>query len=195
MEYIVISLEDIYFVSEDYENIFMDSYVYDFIPYWLQVENFLKRVEEEINTKSILWENEALSIINELLILILRVTKLNNIHTEENMPTKHSNKIVWLAKQYMEQYYAENITLDMLAEKFFFNKFYLERCFKQVLDCTPLQYLKQVRMERAKNLLISTDFSISEIAIQVGYSSASHFACIFQKYTGQTPSDYIKNKR
>ena len=108
------------------------------------------------------------------------------------MPTTHSNRIVWLVRQYMEQYYAEPITLNMLAEKFYINKFYLERCFKQIVGCTPLAYLKNVRIDRAKTLLLSTDFTISEISLQVGFASASHFAKTFQKVTGMTPSAFLR---
>lgn len=193
LEYIVISLDEIYFTPEDAEEIFSDrSYIYNISAHWNEIENFLERIQQEINTEALLWENAVLSIINELLILILRFTNLNNLHTEGTMPTTHSNRIVWLVRQYMEQYYAEPITLNMLAEKFYINKFYLERCFKQIVGCTPLAYLKNVRIDRAKTLLLSTDFTISEISLQVGFASASHFAKTFQKVTGMTPSAFLR---
>ena len=114
LEYIVISLDEIYFTPEDAEEIFSDrSYIYNISAHWNEIENFLERIQQEINTEALLWENAVLSIINELLILILRFTNLNNLHTEGTMPTTHSNRIVWLVRQYMEQYYAEPITLNI----------------------------------------------------------------------------------
>ncbi len=193
LEYIVISLDGIYFTAKNSETIFSDSYIYNFLQHWNEVKNFLERIQQEISGEALLWENSVLSIINELLILILRFTKLNNIQTEGTMPTNHSNRIVWLTKQYMEQNYAETMTLDMLAGKFYINKYYLERCFKQIVGCTPLAYLKKVRIDRAKTLLQSTDFTISEISLQVGFASASHFAKTFQKLTGMTPSDFLRS--
>ena len=64
------------------------------------------------------------------------------------------------------------------------------RCFKRYMGVTPMQYLISIRMNRAKELLRNTDYSIQEISSLVGYENPLYFSRLFQRQTGRPPSVY-----
>ncbi|MZQ84013.1 helix-turn-helix domain-containing protein [Paenibacillus sp. 5J-6] len=95
-----------------------------------------------------------------------------------------------LIADHIKESYAEPITLSVLAEQFYASVYHLQRTFKRVKGITPLTYLQQQRIEAAKRLLIETNSPVNVIGAQVGIANAAHFATVFQKKTGVTPSEF-----
>ena len=94
------------------------------------------------------------------------------------------------AKAYMEAHSAERFSLETMAGALFVNGSHLLRTFKCCTGMTLLAYHHMLRCNKAKELLVHTSMSISEIGETVGFVSASHFSHIFRKTTGCTPSEY-----
>ncbi|MCP1183057.1 helix-turn-helix domain-containing protein [Paenibacillus sp. 1781tsa1] len=92
-------------------------------------------------------------------------------------------------KEHAQQHYAEALSLDALADLHGIHSYTLSRAFKQTFGQNFVDYLTEVRLHRAKELLESTDVKISEIAEQVGYQP-SYFNRLFKKNEGTTPSRY-----
>ena len=90
--------------------------------------------------------------------------------------------------------YAEKHTLDSLAKNFFISKTTLIYNFKRYINCSPIDYLLNVRLTRAKEYLYTTKKSIGEIAELCGFSSSNYFGLIFKNKEGISPSDYRKFK-
>jgi len=95
-------------------------------------------------------------------------------------------------KQYIGNHYHENISLASLSNLFFINLHYLSQLFKEKTGQTYLDYLTQVRIERSKELLRTSDLKIYEICQKVGYSDTTHFSKVFEKTIGHKPSEYRK---
>ena len=92
---------------------------------------------------------------------------------------------------YLENHYADDITLNELAEhKYFVSVGHLSRTFKNKTGHTFSKYLTELRLKKAKEFLINTDFDITDIATFTGYNDASYFTQIFRKSCGMTPSEY-----
>ena len=92
---------------------------------------------------------------------------------------------------YLENHYADDITLNELAEhKYFVSVGHLSRTFKNKTGQTFSKYLTELRLKKAKEFLINTDFDITDIATFTGYNDASYFTQIFRKSCGMTPSEY-----
>lgn len=91
--------------------------------------------------------------------------------------------------------FSEDITLDELAAEAQLSPFHFARMFKQSVGMPPRAYLTQLRMERACELLELTDLPITEIALDVGYSSSQVLARVFIKYQHVSPSDYRRAVR
>lgn len=96
--------------------------------------------------------------------------------------------------EYIDAHYSEEISLSELSSLLNVNESYLCRMFKRIVNTSIIQYLNFVRVCKAEKMLLSTDKSISEIALESGFSSASYFNRIFKKHKFTTPSDYKKIK-
>lgn len=95
---------------------------------------------------------------------------------------------------YLEEHYAEKISLDHIAENMYLSPFYISKIFKSEMGESPIHYLIRVRMEKAKAILESgVPLSIGEIAERVGYEDAYHFSKLFKKAYGVSPSKMRKN--
>lgn len=99
-------------------------------------------------------------------------------------------KLSTAAQEYMVAHSTEKFSLREMASALFVNDSYLLRTFRRQTGMTPLAYHHHIRCARAKELLARTDRSISEIGEVVGFVSSSHFAHIFRKTEGCTPSEY-----
>lgn len=88
---------------------------------------------------------------------------------------------------YIAQHLEDNLTLESICQHFFISKRHLCRCFRDMLNCTFCEYLRQQRMERARTLLSMTNSSIETIAGQCGFSSPAYFASVFKTSYGITP--------
>lgn len=93
-------------------------------------------------------------------------------------------------KEYLDQHYAESISLDNLAELFFLNKFYLTRIFKEQFGISVYQYLLRVRVTHAKQLLRFSDLSIEAIGQECGMEDANYFSRMFKKVEGLSPGEF-----
>ena len=98
-----------------------------------------------------------------------------------------SNGTVIEAVALMEAHLDAPLSPAALAKKLGSSQRQLERLFQKYLGCTPSQYNQGLRMERARSLLRQTDRSITEIAITCGFSSASYFSTVYQRYFGCLP--------
>ncbi|BFT69302.1 helix-turn-helix domain-containing protein [Paenibacillus sp. P36] len=94
------------------------------------------------------------------------------------------------AIRYMQERYAEQITLQGLAELLDCNGRQLQRLFKAKVSMGPMEYLMQVRLGKAKSLLQHTDVPITEIAEDVGYTDSYYFSRIFKKHVGVSPGRF-----
>ncbi|SFK99329.1 AraC-type DNA-binding protein [Paenibacillus sp. 1_12] len=90
---------------------------------------------------------------------------------------------------YMQEQYMTELSLDQCAEQFGTNSYYLSRTFKRVVGKNFIDYLTELRLEKAKELLSDTEWKINEVAERVGYQH-SYFNRIFKKQEGVTPTHY-----
>ena len=88
---------------------------------------------------------------------------------------------------------ADEINLSVLAEEFHLNPQYISQLFKNEIGVNFLSYLTNIRMEKAKKLLLSTSLSVAEVAEQSGYGDYRVFTKVFKKSEGITPSQYRRD--
>ncbi|MCR1898462.1 response regulator [Irregularibacter muris] len=96
------------------------------------------------------------------------------------------------AKKYIEENYMKNITLEDLGTHIGFNPSYFSSLFKKETGTSFIEYLSQIRMEKAKELLRESDLRIQDICLMVGYNDVKYFSKSFMKYTGLKPNEYRK---
>lgn len=96
-------------------------------------------------------------------------------------------------KIYIQEHYMECEKVKEIAEHFHVEVGYLGRAFKKAYDINMKDYIVELKIEKAKYLLTSTNRKIYEISEMVGYGDYFYFARVFRNMTGETPSDYRKN--
>lgn len=100
-------------------------------------------------------------------------------------------KVIGEAKDYIQEAYADPmLNVDLLAEKFNYSPNYFSKLFKNLTNYFISDYIKQVRLAKAQELITGTEMSISDIANQVGFPNSNYFYVLFKKETGLTPSRY-----
>ena len=85
-----------------------------------------------------------------------------------------------------------NVTVDFLAKHYFVSRRHLYTMFKEYKNMSPNEYIMTVRMRAAEKYLVSTNYSVAEIAELIGYSNYSHFTRAYTKHFGISPSDKRK---
>jgi AraC-like DNA-binding protein len=112
---------------------------------------------------------------------------------EENIqhtPQKASDKYINSAITYMEYSYMNGITASDVSGYLGIERTYFYRIFKESLGISPTEYLLNLRIEKAKEILKSDHESLSDIALALGYSNLFDFSRDFKKHTGVAPSKY-----
>lgn len=160
-----------------------------FNKYVRRVSNGAFHSKEEMEimfTKVSLYNYKNIQDIESYLLLFL-----SNIYQEKDDTHSTVNPIINSITEYVENNYQYNISLQDLAEKkFYVNYSYLSRAFKREVGKSFSKYLTGVRIEKSKELLLSSTMKINDIATCVGYNSVSHYIQSFKKVVGITPNDY-----
>ena len=92
--------------------------------------------------------------------------------------------------EYIESHYMEDITLKWAADYVFISETYLSHIFKKEIGKSFVQYLTEIRMKKAADMLIHTNLSVHEISLKVGYYNINYFGRLFKKYTGTSPKQF-----
>lgn len=121
----------------------------------------------------------------------------NLLHTYAEMAgdefdneAKASNRVIYQVKQYINLHYQEDLKLSHLAEQVYLSTNYLSNIFTKHTGCSLNKYIKEVRLEKAQELLLSTNMKIADIGRSVGYDNTSYFIKKFQERYGMTPEKY-----
>ncbi|MDQ0227386.1 response regulator [Metabacillus niabensis] len=105
---------------------------------------------------------------------------------------KKSNKLIRGVKEYVQNYYDQEITLAEIADSLYVNKNYLSQLFKKVTGETFVTYLNRFRIEKAKEKLRQQHYMVYEVSEMVGYQNPTYFSQVFKSITGVSPSEFYK---
>jgi AraC-like DNA-binding protein len=94
------------------------------------------------------------------------------------------------ARELIDAQYAQPLDLDELARSANFSRFHFLRAFRRAFHATPHEYLTRKRIERAKELLAESEFTVTEICFKVGFESLGSFSTLFHRVVGWSPSIY-----
>lgn len=129
------------------------------------------------------------TLLNLLLYTLARQKRIGqSVKPEE---TTRMSQVI----QYIHNHYNEDITLELLSQKFYISPYYLCREFKGYTNSTIIQYLNVTRIMNAQRKFMETDLNITEISRQTGFSNLTHFNRVFKQVTGMTPSGYRKSHK
>jgi transcriptional regulator, AraC family len=107
--------------------------------------------------------------------------------------TEKSN-IVQTIIAYMKENYAEEISLSKMSKSTYLSPVYISKIFKEETGFSPINYLINIRLEKAKEMLEKGRITIKDVAKNVGYEDAYYFSKLFKKYYGYPPSRIIQQQ-
>lgn len=110
----------------------------------------------------------------------------------ETAGEKEEEKVIFRLISYMKEHLSKDITLPVLAEEFHLNPAYISQMFKHETGIKYYSYLTDLRINKAKSLLLTTNASITEIAQSVGYGDYRVFSKAFKQAAGMSPSSWQK---
>ena len=102
----------------------------------------------------------------------------------------YTGELIDKVTRYIQEHFAEELSLGVLAEVFFFSPVYLSRLFKKKTGTNFVEYLTHVRIKKAQEYLANPDFKIYHIAEMVGYENPRYFGRLFKNAIGCTPQEY-----
>ena len=184
LEYITLGFDGVSLAHKDQSHINLIHY------HDRQIEllGFIQYILSELKQDQ---PNVSLVAQNILEIILLKLSQYNNLSFNDQPEPQISANILQI-KQYIDLNYSDNITLQTLADISHLSKYYISHSFKEEIGQSPIDYLNTQRIENAKILLESTNYSITEIARFAGFSSQSFFSQRFKEFIGQSPSHYRK---
>ena len=126
-------------------------------------------------------------------IFLLLQRKLIDRAANLNPKKKKREKLIYQIMDYINEHYAESLTLNRISAKFFISASHLSHIFKKETGLSPMQYMIQRRIGEAQSLLVETSLPIQEIEDRLGFNDSAHFSKTFKKCVGVTPNEYRKH--
>ena len=153
----------------------------------LEYERVFKRIISELQRCQDDYEEMLVLLLRHLLIIFHRES--GKEHTPKNEYLSHEMEA---AVSYFNENYNRDINIEEYAGSRGMSVSWFIRSFKHYMGMTPMQYITSIRINKAKELLKNTNYSIQEISALAGYENPLYFSRIFRKQTGMSPSRYRK---
>ena len=150
------------------------------------IENMQKAYDSQNNCTAYL----KAALVHILLLLSGNLISSDVPAIEYANPT---HKMISEITGYINNNYSENITLADISARYYISPCYFSRTFKSLCGLSFTEYLNNVRIKAAEELLAGTDMSVTDISAAVGFSGSTHFDRVFKKITGVSPTAYRRN--
>ena len=146
--------------------------------------NHMLRIENQWLFKKPGYMPRCMSVLYEILALLDELTNASYL------PSSKANRISGAIAHLEENYTDPELSIGEIAQASGISEVYFRRLFDEIYHTPPSQYLRNIRIEKAKGLLIGDYTSIEDIAHAVGFASIYHFCKTFRQLTGQTPTAF-----
>lgn len=153
------------------------------------VESLFKLLYAEVERD--LPKNEQ--ITHDILRVLISMI-LYQLPKERQLPPREKDRLLIACKDYIDSHFMEELTVEKLAERSHMSISGFAHQFKKIFGFPPIQYIIRRRIGQAQTLLITTDLSITEVSVRVGYDNISYFNNQFKRFAGMSPQSYRKYK-
>lgn len=147
-------------------------------------KGYFVEMEHIWQLKRVGWEMECLSMLYHIMAEMQRQAQAR--YFPSDMLGKIQPGVDYLHKHFDNP----NLRVEELAQKSGFHPRYFAKVFRDAYGVSPKQYLTQLRMERARELILSNRYTVSQIAQMTGYGEIYHFSKAFKQENGVTPTEY-----
>lgn len=159
-----------------------------------RISQLMLEIKEEYFSSHPYSEMMIQSRFLEILVTVGRShaeTAQQTFSAKDNKQKEYLEKFLYVSN-YINEHFAEDLTLEEVASMVGFSKYHFTRLFRQYADTSFYKYLNQKRIAHAKTLLFNPELSVIEVALQSGFSSQSAFLRMFKLINGCTPTEFRK---
>lgn len=139
--------------------------------------------------KDIAYELELKSLLFKFFSLLYKNNLIKKHQSKNNITFNTTNKIK-LVLNYINDNYSEDISINTLAELCDYSEYHFMRFFKKHIGLTCIQYINNLRLEKSSILLTSTNNTIMDISLEVGFDNLSYFNKLFKRKYNLTPKEF-----
>lgn len=154
----------------------------------IRINNIIRQIICELKEKEKFFDHLVVLLYAELNILLYR-------HIMDKHLLAGSNETLQKAVGFLQQNYAKDLNQEALAAHVGVSDRYLRRLFARHLGVSPVDYLNQIRIRHARDLLMNTDLTIKEVSFRCGFRSPQYFSRLFKQLTGTTPRTLNKDSK
>jgi AraC-like DNA-binding protein len=160
------------------------------------VQRLLLRLLQEVNEQDIYYWNSIENLVSELLILCARGRKRlqANLDAASDQPLSLHPRMTEII-HYLNDHYAQSLTLTTIANLFRLSPAYVSRTFKRATGFSFIEFLNHIRIREAQRLLRETAMPIIRIADEAGFQSITHFGRVFKQISGCSPREFRARNR
>lgn len=160
-----------------------------------KVSKYIFEFVNEYEAKEIGYEMAVKATLYQLLVLLLRNhVQLVLTSKEYDVRMKNLKRFNGIL-EYIENNYNSKITIDQLCSMAHISRFYFCRVFKSITNKSLGEYLNQLRINKAEDLLKNGDVNITEAAMSCGFDDTNYFSRLFKKYKKESPSSFLRSKK
>ena len=134
------------------------------------------------------------SVINYDLLAVKVLLLFQQVFPAPYRRTQAPHRVAELVKNYIDNHITEKITLEDISKELFISKSHIERAFKNAYNQPPLAYCMNEKVIHVASMLITTNYSLTQIAQHLGFTDVKYMSRIFKKIKGRTPMQYKKEK-
>ncbi len=163
-----------------------------------EIYNCYRQIIETLEKKDACWD--LLSNVYSAEFFVWIVKELSPSKSDEmkeffQLKMYDKESIVTMMTNYLKDNYMKKISVEEIARSTYLSTTYVTKIFKEIINDTPINYLIQIRLEKAKELLREGKISIQDISKQIGYDDPYYFSKLFKKKYGMAPSEYRKQQK
>ena len=154
------------------------------------IYRLLESMKKEVNQKKLLHDYKLELLVQEVLIEYCRISVHKMVSKYENNKTQWLDSVV----NFISENYCNEINVEILAKISGYSLHRFRHLFKERTGISPAMFILNQKIKHSKEMLILTNFSITEIANNCGFSNSSQFSISFKRHFGITPSAYRNSK-
>lgn len=167
------------------------------------IPELLKKIRREGLEKESYYNEISVIYLLEIIFQICRIHE----NIKNNIENKNAGKKTDIIEheegcnicdafmEYIKEHYMEDLTLKKIARETGYNQSYICQQLKEVYNCTPMTLLYKFRINKAKELIVNTDYGLKEISELVGFKTIHHFTRKFKEYQGLNPGEFRDRER
>ena len=184
--HICLQISPQFFADVEFDNYIFKTYIHGDE----YIKEYIEKIADVWQRHEAAYDMEIKSLTYSLMAYLVKNHTVDYLTGNAIQMRKNKLNIINEIVVYITNNYNQHMTTSTLAKEFHMTEQYFCHIFKQATDNTPIEFINKKRIEKAGVYLKTTDLSITDISLRVGFDSSHYFTRVFKKYMGVSPREY-----